>query len=546
MLATALGDIPVFNSVLEGLRAGHGFDTGVVYLPPAGVRDGVAELIRVNPDLKKIVIVTEKIAVHDAREIRAMAQGNGIDVIGGNCLGVADSWNRVRIGGALGGDSPDESLIKGSVAVYSNSGGFTTTIARYMATAGWGTTTLVSSGKDVYIQYSARDFAIAFQNDTRSKAAVLYAEPGGYYEEAIDWQKPVVACVVGRWKSRLTRPVGHAGAMAGDGDAAEDKERWFLQAFGTAGIFTQATPHASAKGALVTNIADIPAALTAVMALNGTAPDFAPSGSLALKPWIANDQGLTLPAHIALPVVEAPEPYASQIAGLAGQIGAVIARQGMKDRSGATQLDETTQVTSVHGHSVLALAQRSVSTMLALPLTHDLADANGDLLMDLALMGETDLEGDPILAAADGARDAGNAPNAVLAVAAALTGPVRVDRALACVRALIALFAPTSLRDGTDSAFDLGEVKADEAARRLFLASDADQGDPRAAALLDGLEARGAKSVFVDYLRSLGAPFRGMPCWLRLPPHWSGAPCGASVSAGCQPRCCPGICGFMG
>ena len=88
-LKTPIGDIPVFNNVREGLDAGHAFDTGVVYLPPSGVRDGVAELIRVNPGLKQIVIVTEKIAVHDAREIRAMAQGAGVDVIGGNCLGVA-------------------------------------------------------------------------------------------------------------------------------------------------------------------------------------------------------------------------------------------------------------------------------------------------------------------------------------------------------------------------------------------------------------------------------------------------------------------------
>ena len=91
-LKTPVGDIPVFNNVREGLDAGHAFDTGVVYLPPSGVRDGVAELIRVNPALRKIVIITEKIAVHDAREIRAMAQGAGVDVIGGNCLGVADSW----------------------------------------------------------------------------------------------------------------------------------------------------------------------------------------------------------------------------------------------------------------------------------------------------------------------------------------------------------------------------------------------------------------------------------------------------------------------
>ena len=65
------------------------------------------------PDLRKIVIITEKVSVHDAREVRAMAQAAGVDVFGGNCLGMADSWNRVRIGGALGGDNPREVAAQG-------------------------------------------------------------------------------------------------------------------------------------------------------------------------------------------------------------------------------------------------------------------------------------------------------------------------------------------------------------------------------------------------------------------------------------------------
>ncbi|HSY28245.1 MAG TPA: CoA-binding protein, partial [Burkholderiaceae bacterium] len=154
VVETRIGNIPVYDNVREGLAAGHHFNCGVVYLPPSGARDGVAELIRVNPELTKIFIVTEKISVHDAREIRAMGQINGIDIFGANCLGVADSWNQVRIGGALGGDVPGEVLRKGSIAIFSNSGTFTTTIATYLRMAGWGTTTLISSGKDVYIHYA--------------------------------------------------------------------------------------------------------------------------------------------------------------------------------------------------------------------------------------------------------------------------------------------------------------------------------------------------------------------------------------------------------
>ncbi|HEY0855879.1 MAG TPA: CoA-binding protein [Albitalea sp.] len=503
VLKTSAGDIPVFNNVREGLNAGHAFTTGVVYLPPSGVRDGVAELIRVNPQLKKIVIVTEKIAVHDAREIRAMAQGAGVDVIGGNCLGVADSWSRVRIGGALGGDHPEETLLQGTVAIFSNSGGFTTTIAQYLATEGWGTTTLVSSGKDVYIHYAARDFAHALRHDGRSRAAVLYCEPGGYYERDVDFGKPVVACVVGRWKSKLTRAVGHAGAMAGSGDSAADKERWFMAAFGVDAIFTPECPVVSARGAVVTNIAHIPQALTAVMARSGAKPDFAPSGSLTLKPWMANDQGIELPPALALAPVQPPEPYASQVAALAKQVGAVIARQNMKDKSGASVMDPTTQVTSVHGHTVLDLALQPLQANFALPLVHEAAGPNDRAMLDIAVAAEVNLVGDPVLAAAEAAREAGNSPNTIMAAAAAIVGPRRVERALACTRALIDLFIGSSLKEGHHVDFDASHIRVDAATRALFMARDDEAGDSHPEAMLQAVRERGAKSVFIDFLLRL-------------------------------------------
>jgi succinyl-CoA synthetase alpha subunit len=502
-LKTSIGAIPVFNNVREGLNAGHAFDTGVVYLPPSGVRDGVAELIRVNPALKKIVIVTEKIAVHDAREIRAMAQGAGVDIVGGNCLGVADSWSRVRIGGALGGDHPEETLLQGTVAVFSNSGGFTTTIAQYLSTEGWGTTTLVSSGKDVYIHYGARDFAHAFRNDGRSRAAVLYVEPGGYYERDVDFGKPVVACVVGRWKAKLTRAVGHAGAMAGAGDSAQNKERWFMDAFGVDRLFTPEDPVVSKKGAVVTNIAHIPAALTTVMAASGARPDFAPRGSLSLKSWMANDQGIPLPAELALRPVIAPEPYAAQIAALGAQVGAVIARQNMKDRSGASQMDPTTQVTSVHGHSVLELALQPLQANFALPLVHEGAGPNDRAMLDIAVAAEVNLVGDPILVAVDAARAAGNSPNTVMAAAAAIVGPKRVERALACTRALIDLFAGSSLQEGHHIDFDLSTIVVDDATHALFMARADEARDTHPEAMLKAVQSRGAKSVFLDLLQRL-------------------------------------------
>jgi hypothetical protein len=107
-----------------------------------------------------------------------------------------------------------------------------------------------------------------------------------------------------------------------------------MEAFGVDTLFTPECPVFSERGAVVTNIAHIPAALTAVMKLNGIAPDIRARGSLSLKPWIANDQGIALPGGVALPTVEAPAPYDMQIAALNQQVGAVIPRQNMKDKSG--------------------------------------------------------------------------------------------------------------------------------------------------------------------------------------------------------------------
>ncbi len=501
VLETRIGNIPVYNNVREGLADGHRCNCGVVYLPPSGARDGVAELIRVNPEIAKIFIVTEKISVHDAREIRAMAQSNGIDVFGANCLGVADAWNKVRIGGALGGDTPGEALRKGSIAIFSNSGNFTTTIATYLRMAGWGTTTLISSGKDVYIHYAAPEFAFALANDARTKAAVLYAEPGGYYELDAEFNKPIVACVVGRWKAKLTRAVGHAGAMAGGSDDALAKERWFMEKFGVDGIFTPAQPIFSAKGAVVTNIAHIPLALAAVMRENATRPDFAPEGTTELKPWFGANLGIALPPEIDIPVVEAVAPYNEQIAQLSKQIGAVLPRQNMKDASGASQMDATTQVTSLHGVSMLDAAQYPLEANVCLALLHEPGGENDRKLLNVAIGAELNLYGDPALAAAQAARDAGNAPNSVLAAAASIVGPVRAQRAREAMHAMIDRFTEAGLKSALDPSFDVRPLTTDAAMAKLFATGER---NAKADAMLAGLKARGATSVFIRYLEALG------------------------------------------
>ncbi|MBF0160422.1 MAG: CoA-binding protein [Magnetococcales bacterium] len=510
-LNTPIGPIPVYHNVLEAMEAGHRFNVAVVYVPPSGVRDSVIEAVRVNPELKKVVILTEKVPVSHSRIIRQYCQQRGVDLFGANCLGIADAHHKVRIGGALGGASPEESLVPGSVAIFSNSGNFTTTIATYLLTAGWGSTVSVSSGKDIYIHFAAPEFVYALHHDDRSKCAVMYIEPGGYYEKDLDIRKPTVACIVGRWKAKLTRACGHAGAIAGSGDNAVSKEEWFMEKFGVKGIFTPETPICSARGAVVTNIAHIPQAMTAVMMLNGVKPDFEPRGNLALKAWFGNNHGLNLPPELDVPVVEAIAPYNEQISILKRQVGASFPRQSMKDCSGASRMDSTTQVSQIHGVSILDASTRSFEENLVLSLVREYPDANGRGMANVILNGYVNQSGSIGLAAADAAREAHSSPNVVLAAALALIGPKEVEPARKATQVLIDLFSRSGLEDPAEVAFDysaqLEQVVANSSLRDTLIVMD--KPGKRSRALLAALEERGSQSLFLDLLKTLAKKTSG-------------------------------------
>ena len=114
-------------------------------------------------------------------------------------------------------------------------------------------------------------------------------------------------------------------------------------------------------------------------------------------------------------MVEAPAPYDGQIEELRRQVGAVFIRQSMKDASGATVMDPATQVTSLHGVSMLDAAREPFEANLCLAVLRERNGPNDNALANIAIAAHVNLHGDPILAAAEAARAAGNAPNAVLA-----------------------------------------------------------------------------------------------------------------------------------
>jgi hypothetical protein len=213
---------------------------------------------------------------------------------------------------------------------------------------------------------------------------------------------------------------------------------------------------------------------------------------------------LKLPPELDLPVVEALAPYSQQILQLNRQIGRAYPRQSMRDTSGASVMDPKTQITQVHGVSILEAAKRTLESNLCHALTREPGGENDSALMNIAIAAGVNLHGDPMLAAAQASRDAGNAPNAVLSAACSIYGPKRIEAARRASDALIDLFAHSGLQDARDEGFDLRKIPTGN--KNLFLSPDP---DPRAEAMLAALAARRTKSVFIRYLRSLGgAPTR--------------------------------------
>ena len=198
-LETSIGPVPVFNSVREGLDAGHRFNCGVV---PAAhrARDGVAELIRVNPELRRSSSSPRRSpCMTPARSVRWASRPASTSL-----APTALAWptpgtsaHRRRAGRRQPVRYPQARLDRHSLQLRRLH-------HHHRAIPAHGRLGHHHPGverQDIYIHYAAPEFAFALANDARSKAAVLYCEPGGYYERDADFTKPVVACVVGRWKS---------------------------------------------------------------------------------------------------------------------------------------------------------------------------------------------------------------------------------------------------------------------------------------------------------------------------------------------------------
>lgn len=212
--------VVVYDTVFECLKRHPQATVSSVWVPARFARDAVLEAI--DAGIKIVVLITERIPIHDMLAIRSEAEARGVTVIGGNTPGI------ISPGKCLIGMLPKIAFAPGRIGTVARSGAITYYVANTLNLAGLGESTSVGLGGDPILGSNFENILMLFEEDPVTDAVVMAGEIGGVYEEIAagyikTMKKPVVAFITGKHAPKGKR-LGHAGAIIeGSMGTAESK-----------------------------------------------------------------------------------------------------------------------------------------------------------------------------------------------------------------------------------------------------------------------------------------------------------------------------------
>jgi succinyl-CoA synthetase alpha subunit len=209
--------VPVYDSVAQAWEKQGPFDASVVFVPAALVRNAALEAIEAG--VKLLVIVPDRVPIHDVLDIAARGEERGARFVGPNTLGLVSPGKAVL--GMIGGraERAREWFRPGTIGVSSRSGGMTSAISYYLTRAGLGQSTIIHVGGDAVVGLAHPEVMALFEQDPETRAAVMFGEIGTTQEERVadlieqgKFTKPLVAYIGGKAAKSGTR-FSHAGAI---------------------------------------------------------------------------------------------------------------------------------------------------------------------------------------------------------------------------------------------------------------------------------------------------------------------------------------------
>ncbi len=214
-------NVPVFNYVEEAIQEYPEINTSIVFVPAKFASDAIIEAV--DAGIKLIVVITERIPMHEELFFINYAKAKGVKIIGPNCPGIiSPPYSKVGI-------MPAHLFSAGRVGIISRSGTLTYEIAYRISKRNLGISTAVGIGGDAVIGTDFIEIYSMFLEDKDTDAVVVIGEIGGDLEERfaeyyskLSKKKPVVAFIAGRSAPEGKR-MGHAGAIIsmGRGGATE-------------------------------------------------------------------------------------------------------------------------------------------------------------------------------------------------------------------------------------------------------------------------------------------------------------------------------------